>query len=287
MHVNMKFYVVSIGGIFISLGIGMLVGFNLNYDQELSNQQTEIIKGLDSKFEVLKNTNNSLKDELNKLNLSYDKSIDFISNNVSKLIEGELESQNIGFITINTTNTEYIQDAITNAGGNISFNINLTSKALDIKNLEELSSKLEIEIKTIDDFTSYIVDALNEEDYKSSLKQLEELGMINVNLLEGNTINTNSIVLMNNTTEEEVVKDTQNIEKIFIEKLKSQNKYLVGVKAHNSSYNMDLYSKKGVSTISNIDEGIGQLTLVSLLKDRNAVGNFGMSEDFNNIISYK
>ena len=49
MHINMKYYVVSIGAIFIALGIGMLVGFNLNYDQELSKQQATIIEDLDKK----------------------------------------------------------------------------------------------------------------------------------------------------------------------------------------------------------------------------------------------
>ncbi|MDM8129349.1 copper transporter, partial [Paraclostridium benzoelyticum] len=39
----MKYYIVTIGAIFIALGIGMLVGFNLNYDQELSKQQAAII----------------------------------------------------------------------------------------------------------------------------------------------------------------------------------------------------------------------------------------------------
>lgn len=287
MHANMKFYVVSMGGIFISLGIGMLVGFNLNYDQELSNQQTEIIKDLDSKFEVLKDTNNSLKEDLNKLNLNYGKAVDFISNNASKLTAGELESQKIGIITINSTNANYIQDAITNANGNVLFNINITSKALDSKILEELSSKLEVEVKTTEDFVSYLIEALNKEDFESKLKQLEELGLINLNILEDKIINSDSVVLMNNTTDEQIIENTRNIEKALVEKLKNENKYLIGVKTINSSYNMELYSENSVSTIDNIDEGTGQLALVSLLKDRNIVGNFGSSEGSDSLIPYK
>lgn len=287
MHVNMKFYVVSMGGIFISLGIGLLLGFNLNYDQELSNQQSEIIQGLDDKFEVLKNTNDSLKTELEELNLNYDKTISFINNNATKLTIGELESQKIGIITINANNIEYIQDTLINANGNIAFNINLTNKAFDIKTLEELSSQLNIEIKTTDDFISYLIEILNTEDYQTILKQIENLGIINIGLLEENMFNTNSIVLMNNTSEEKNIKDTQNIEKLIIEKLKVTNKYLVGVKAQTSSDNMNIYSELGISSISNIDEGIGQFTLVSLLKDRNVIGNFGSDEGSDNIILFK
>lgn len=64
MHINMKYYIVTIGAIFIALGIGMLVGFNLNYDQELSKQQASIINDLDNKFEEIKNTNNDLEKKL-------------------------------------------------------------------------------------------------------------------------------------------------------------------------------------------------------------------------------
>ena len=61
MHINMKYYIVSIGAIFISLGIGILVGYNLNYDQELSKQQASVISDLDNKFDALKVTNDNLE----------------------------------------------------------------------------------------------------------------------------------------------------------------------------------------------------------------------------------
>ena len=38
MNINMKYYIVTIASIFLALGIGIIVGFNLNYDQELSKQ---------------------------------------------------------------------------------------------------------------------------------------------------------------------------------------------------------------------------------------------------------
>ena len=84
MHINMKYYIVTIGAIFISLGIGMLVGFNLNYDQELSKQQAQIIGDLDVKFEELREKNNDLENKLKEINTSYDKTIDYINNNADK-----------------------------------------------------------------------------------------------------------------------------------------------------------------------------------------------------------
>ena len=86
MHINMKYYIVSIGAIFIALGIGMLVGFNLNYDQELSKQQATIINNLDTKFENLKSKNDKLEQDLSSLTKDYDASINYINQNVDKLI---------------------------------------------------------------------------------------------------------------------------------------------------------------------------------------------------------
>ncbi|MEF3402036.1 copper transporter, partial [Listeria monocytogenes] len=73
MHINMKYYIVTIGAIFIALGIGMLVGFNLNYDQELSKQQAAIIDDLDAKFEDIKTTNDELEGKLDKKESEYKK----------------------------------------------------------------------------------------------------------------------------------------------------------------------------------------------------------------------
>ena len=54
MHINMKYYIVSIGAIFLALGIGILVGFNLNNNEEMNKQQAAIIEQLDEEFSSIK-----------------------------------------------------------------------------------------------------------------------------------------------------------------------------------------------------------------------------------------
>ena len=78
------------------------------------------------------------------------------------------------------------------------------------------------------------------------------------------------------------------IDKLLIEKLKSEGKYLVGVENTNkkTSY-IELYSNNKVATIDNINEGSGKLALVLALKDGNVVGNFGISETAESLIPYK
>ena len=141
MHINMKYYIVTIGAIFISLGIGMLVGFNLNYDQELSKQQAQIIGDLDVKFEELREKNNDLENKLKEINTSYDKTIDYINNNADKLISEELTDKNIGVISINgNSNSEDIENTITKADGNVVFNINLKMDTISDDVLNDISA---------------------------------------------------------------------------------------------------------------------------------------------------
>ena len=129
MHINMKYYVVSIGAIFIALGIGMLVGFNLNYDQELSKQQATIIEDLDKKFENLKTKNDELEKALDSSEKNNTQLVEYINSNYEKIIKDELQDKNIGVIT--TSNdydySEQVQKTIKDATGNIGASSNCST----------------------------------------------------------------------------------------------------------------------------------------------------------------
>lgn len=101
MHINMKYYIVTIGAIFIALGIGMLVGFNLNNNQQLSEQQANIINDLDDKFNILKEKNDKLDSDLASVNRDYEEAVNFINKNVDKILAGSLNGKSIGIISAN------------------------------------------------------------------------------------------------------------------------------------------------------------------------------------------
>ena len=197
MHINMKYYIVSIGAIFIALGIGMLVGFNLNYDQEMSKQQANIISDLDKKFDNLKEKNDTLEEDLAKITEEYNKSIEFIDANFDKILVNELLDKNIGVISTNQSEdyTKDIEETIVKANGNIAFNIAIKNTIYDEKKLEEVSTKLGLEIKDANDIVTYILDSLNSTDAKVKLASLEELELIKVNDINNEYMSYDSVVL--------------------------------------------------------------------------------------------
>lgn len=289
MHINMKYYIVTIGAIFISLGIGMLVGFNLNYDQELSKQQSEVINDLDTKFDELRNTNNDLEEKLKSLNLSYDKTIDFINDNVDKLIPQELENQNIGIISTNgSTDVNYAEEAIIKANGNISFNINFTSNITDESLLNKLSQETKTDIKNSQQLIGYVLDTLKSEGAQQKLQTLENLGLVDVRSLKSDYMNTTSVVLSGEGKTKDFKSEFENLDKILIDKLKSEDKYIVGIETTDtkSSY-IELYSESKIATVDNINQGSGQLALVLALKDGKVTGSFGIGDNAKNLIPYK
>ncbi|CED94507.1 MULTISPECIES: copper transporter [Romboutsia] len=290
MHINMKYYIVSIGAIFISLGIGILVGYNLNYDQELSKQQASVISDLDKKFDSLKVTNDNLEKSLADLSDDYDEAITFINDNINSLVGERLTDKNIGIISTNQENdyTQEIDDIITTANGKVAFDIILNNNIFNEKKIEEVADKLNIDIKSTKDIMIYIEQALSENNASERLKKLEDLDMIKINSLNENYQSYDSVVIAGGNNGKSDEGQYENIDKILIETLKDKEKNIVGVQQSNTKFSyVDLYSNDKVTTIDNVDEGIGKLSLVMVLQDSSIAGKFGKLEGSDSIIPFK
>ena len=289
MHINMKYYIVTIGAIFIALGIGMLVGFNLNYDQELSKQQASIINDLDNKFEEIKNTNNDLEKKLDTKNEEYNKLVEYVNDNYVKLIKDELQDKNIGIITT-TENYDYIQDVsntITDANGSIAFNIVIKDNINNKDKIKELSSITNSNLKTSKDVISYMVDCLKEENAISKLQALEKLDMIKINSISENYIDYTQVVLASGNTNYSSNK-YESIDKNLINKFKGQDKYIVMTQKSDVKFSdIEKYKKDKVPTINNSEQGLGKIALVYSLRDSVDKGNFGAGEKVDSVIPFK
>lgn len=287
MHINMKYYIVSIGAIFIALGIGMLVGFNLNYDQELSKQQDTIISDLDTKFENLKSKNDKLENDLDSITNSYDDSIEYINKNIDKLISNELLEKNIGVISTNENNdyTKDIEDIISKANGSLSFDITIKNNIIDSNKIKEVSQKLGVELKDSKDLIEYIIESLKSEDASIKLEYIEELGIIKINTLNDTYLKYDSVILAGGSSSKDIEKQFEGINNILIDKLKEENKYLIGVQKSEEKFSyLDLYDKYKITTIDNIDEGVGKISLVLSIKEGIIGENFGRLEESNSLL---
>lgn len=280
MHINMKYYIVTIGAIFIALGIGMLVGFNLNYDQELSKQQAAIISDLDEKFEQIKKTNNELEGKLEIKEDEYNKLAQYVNDNYTKLISGELQGKNIGIISTRETYdyNEDISKTILEANGSVAFDIVLKEGITDKNKIKELSSSQGVDLKTSKDVINYIVDSLKDAGAIGKLQELEKLDMIKINSISEDYAYYTQVVLTLGS-ENENSENFNNVDKNLLNKLKKEDKYIIATqKSDVKTSAIDMYKKDKIPTINNSEQGLGKIALVYSLKESVEKGNFGVGD---------
>jgi hypothetical protein len=289
MHINMKYYIVTIGAIFIALGIGMLVGFNLNYDQALSKQQASIISDLDNKFEKIKTTNNDLEKKLEINKDQYNKLVEYVNGNYAKLIKDELQNNKIGIIAT-TEDYDYTQDVantITEANGEVAFNIILKDGITNKDKIKELSTSQGIDLKSSKDVINYMIDSLKESNANVKLQELEKLDMIKINSMADNYLEYAQVVIASGESGDASEK-FNNIDKNLVSKLQEEDKYIVATQKSDVEFSyINMYKKLKVPTINNSEEGVGKIALVYALKDSVESGNFGKGESVDSIIPFK
>lgn len=290
MNINMKYYIVTIGAIFIALGVGILVGFNLNYDQALSKQQSEVLESFNTEFDDLKNKNKNLQSEIDNLNGDVNTLKSYVDKNVNGLTVDALTDKNTGIILTseNYDYSEELEELITNANGTVSFNIVIKDNISDEDKLAKLSKDLNKTFKSSQDVINYIVDSLASAKGYEQIYALEDLGVVKINEIKKENYQAyDSVVLLGESSGDDIKAKFNEKEKNIIDKLKEGNKYLVAVSQSDSENTiLELYSKNNVSTIDNINEGIGKVSLVNLLKNQNIVGSYGTSKNAKELIAY-
>ena len=291
MNINMKYYIVTIGAIFIALGVGILVGFNLNYDQALSKQQSEVLESFNTEFDDLKEKNKNLQSEIESLNGDIEATREYIDKNIDVLTKDVLTDKNTGIILTNE-NSDYSEDVeklITNANGTLSFNIVIKDNISDEEKLAALSKDLNKTFKSSQDVINYIVSSLGSAKGYDQLYALEELGVIKINNIDEKKYQDyDSVVLLGELTGKDAKDKFNAKEKLILDGLKEENKYLVAVSQRDSNHEvLKLYSENNISTIDNINEGMGKISLTTLLKNQNTVGHYGDSDLAKELIAYE
>ena len=291
MNINMKYYIVTICAIFIALGVGILVGFNLNYDQALSKQQSEVLESFNTEFESLKDKNKNLHSQIEDLNGELDTIKEFVDKNIDALTQDVLTDKNTGIILTSENNdySEIVEDLIKKANGTVSFNIIVKDNINKEDKLSEISMSLNKTFESSSDVINYIVECLNSAKNYDQLYALENLGVIKINNLDEKKYQDyDSVVLLGELTGKDAKIKFDQKEKIILNKLKENIKYLVAAnqsKCDNTI--LKLYSENNISTIDNINEGIGKVSLTNLLKNQNVVGHYGTSDVSTKIIAYE
>lgn len=276
MHINFKYFIVSIGAIFLALGVGILIGTSMGSSVDIQKQNAAIVTDIDKQFKQLKEKDDKLTETNKNLLAKIDNIKDFIAENESLLSDQKLSGKKLTLISFNEkANVDSVKNALTNAGASIELDIQIKDEVLNTTNLEKINTKLSQKFTKKEEVISYIANAIKNSSDTSSLASLEELGLIKVKANNGTYDTVNAILVFNGSTSSGKTKFPSLIKPI-LDQIK-EDKYTVAIATSGENVGLKEFSKIKVSSIDNIDEAAGRVSLIDLLASSNIIGSFGNS----------
>lgn len=284
MHINFKYFIVSIGSIFLALGIGILIGSGLGNNETMQKQNEAIVKDIDEQFNVLKTKDEELIKENKILKENADSYRRYIVSNQTILTANKLSGKNIGIISFDEKDdTDEVDSSITSAGGNIAFKITIKEAIFEKGSAEKINEKLQTNISSNAELISLITDSIKNPTGNASLNALSELGYVKVDKMVGQYESVNNIVFIN-AAGNKMKNKVNDLEKPIVEIVKNERPVVVVESSANSNESMEEFSKMKIATINNIDQASGQISLVNCLSNDKLTGIYGKDKE-NNIVT--
>ena len=104
MLVNMKYHLVTIMALFITLAIGILIGSTIIGNDSISKQQQRLISDLKSDFKILRKENHQFETQINKLEKQLAANLKYRKKVLSVLFKDRLKGEKL--LVINGDNIE-------------------------------------------------------------------------------------------------------------------------------------------------------------------------------------
>jgi hypothetical protein len=276
----MKYFIVTLSAIFISLGIGILIGFNLNSNGAFDEQQTQIIYDLENKFNIIKQQNSNTENKLLHITKENENLNKYIENTLSYVVDKKLEGKNIGILK---TTEDYfypnVEEVINKANGNVAFNIVIKDKLLNEFEIAQFNEEFSLNLKDKNELINYICQITYVDKNIDLLNKMGEKGIIEIKTLNLEYNNLDTVILEGGSLENNENK-LNIVDKNIIKYFKDNNVNLLGTERRDvqNSY-VPFYKESKISTIDNLDEVMGKISLVMVIGGK--TGHFGVKDTAN------
>lgn len=276
MFINIKYFIVTIAAVFFSLGIGIMIGFNLNNSEIFTQQQIKLVDDMDKKLNELRVKN----DEMNNQLVEKDKSIEiyneFVNSYYEDLIKDRLVDKNL--LIIQTTGDYFFSDisqwaAISGANIHTYLTINSNNfNSLTIAQYPDLFSEDSLDTEKL---FNYIIN-LTSENNSLKLAELEQLGILKIVSTSNNQEPFNQVVLLGGELEESKEK-VEKVDLALARSISSKNIPIVFAEESNANYSsIEQFKNLKISTVDNVDQAIGRISLSVVLSGVD--GNYGIKD---------
>jgi len=276
MFINIKYFIVTIAAVFFSLGIGIMIGFNLNNSEIFTQQQIKLVDDMDKKLNELRVKN----DEMNNQLVEKDKSIEiyneFVNSYYEDLIKDRLVDKNL--LIIQTTGDYFFSDisqwgAISGANIHTYLTINSNNfNSLTIAQYPDLFTEDSLDTEKL---FNYIINLISENN-TLKLAELEQLGILKIVSTSNNQEPFNQVILLGGELEESKEK-VEKVDLALARSISSKNIPIVFAEESNANYSsIEQFKNLKISTVDNVDQAIGRISLSVVLSG--ADGNYGIKD---------
>lgn len=276
MFINIKYFIVTIAAVFFSLGIGIMIGFNLNNSEIFTQQQIKLVDDMDKKLNELRVKN----DEMNNQLVEKDKSIEiyneFVNSYYEDLIKDRLVDKNL--LMIQTTGDYFFSDisqwgAISGANIHTYLTINSNNfNSLTIAQYPDLFTEDSLDTEKL---FNYIINLISENN-SLKLAELEQLGILKIVSTSNNQEPFNQVILLGGELEESKEK-VEKVDLALARSISSKNIPIVFAEESNANYSsIEQFKNLKISTVDNVDQAIGRISLSVVLSGVD--GNYGIKD---------
>ncbi|MGI6112821.1 MAG: copper transporter [Mahellales bacterium] len=272
---SIRYYLVLIISIFLSLGIGIFIGFTIEGDKIIEQQQAQMTKRIEQKFQELKDKNDILSDKIEEINRENSMFETFNRAMFSEIAKDKLVNKQISILNL-LGDIPYDYTGLTKmiheSGGSINRDINL-----NIHEFEGFSSRLtssdnsDAQVNMIKDTAVSLLNYLIVDQKNQLIDGLMDQGIIDIKQSNENTTHYLLITCTDNTNNNGYINQLQ---REIIQQVKAFDVSIIALEHEKvTSTSLELYKKNKIPTIDNINTVSGQLSLIAVLGGE--YGHFG------------
>lgn len=271
---HLKYYIILLIGIFLALGLGIMIGITLENNNVLENQQELIIRQIESEFDALRSEAEMLKKSLAALEKEKAKADSTCEYLFTRLIEDRLQGLKVSIVSLyqDSSLTDLIQ-LLKLAGATVESNITVRA---DLYAGQDLSTTLEafmqgdggsIEGKDVHGvIADALVSSLLEGTFTPLSHRLKQMRLIQVS---SNIKQASDVVILNcnGKAKEERSSKESGFDVVFIQTALNMGLPVVAVEpSWVEESAVSEYEELGVPTVRDVDTLYGRLGLISVLE---------------------
>jgi hypothetical protein len=267
--INIKFFVLLIVGIFLALGLGMMIGITLENQNIIENQQTQLIHQIEDHFDSLRIETEQMKLELEKLENQKSQLYELSSLLLTELVQDKLNGIHVGIINFSSqAPMKELLSFLDLAGASVQSAVTIFSNESD--NSETMIHAAQQPDEMMSAIMQELLFCMN---YGVSSPLVEEAeGLMIISHIGNYDFPVDAVILIGRGS------SILEYDSIFIQNAKDAGVSLVAVGTGEMEDDAVLkYKSLGISTVDQLESIYGRLALTSILSGNR--GNFDFDSE--------